>query len=308
MSWNNNPKGIFLDESRTVIDKSKIKVDFIIANMGYGETFDSKFTTHVQTAYDIGVPMIGFYRINVQQYAEFRLNDYDRWPVANDDPSIKTLDRQIMMGATKRAIHGIILDITFAQDATDNWVKQIAERVLDLAWKRYKLPIYIYASLALTKSFPGSEVLPTWLTGLGSVASWKSGFTASADDPILVEWSNFPTPGDDYKPEYVYASNVDFFRYANTKFALPGIVGVDGKKIAVPLWMYNGKKEDIYEELGFKIAVPNPTPNPTPDPDPIPPDTEYPEELIPLLQAQNEKLSALLSMVEPISAFFARFQ
>jgi len=71
--------------------------------------------------------------------------------------------------------------------------------------------------------------------------------------------------------------------------------------------MYNGKKEDIYEELGFQMQ--NPTPEPDPDPEPEPaPDTEYPEELIPLLQAQNEKLSALLSMVESISAFFARFR
>lgn len=282
-TYSDKAKGIFLNGKHTIVDETKVKCDFIIADAGYGSTMINKFTDHCQTAYNLKVPFIMWWKIDVASFINFPMNDYSRWPefTASNCPVGVAINRSIMIGGkTKRKINGFILDITQTntddgKGVSDGWIKSVAQYITNNVWKLYGIPTWIYCTNNFVESFGRSEVLPVYLSDYDGLVSWKS--SSSSTETVNATWNYFPVPPDDYTPAYVY-TDPWFFRYANTKFTFDGITDDNLVRVAVPLFMYIETKEKLYDYLkeygGFLLS--DTVPVPVPDNGGGVPDTDTP--------------------------------
>jgi len=273
--WTDKAKGIYLDDRHTVTNKELLKVDFIIAWAGHGAQIAQKFTQHVQTAYDIGVPLLAYFASDPTLYFDMGL-DESKWPAPDNDPQIKALDRMLKSGSVLRVFHGIMIDASMrigsdGKTITDGWIVSIARHLQDMCWQRYRKPIYPYISPSTVQAYPGSQQFAVWLSGMDGISIWKSAYS---NNPAVetASWDAFPIPADSESPDPMYAPAWYFWRYSNTKFIFPGIDGG-----AVPTFLYSSDRNRLYSDLGFTSAQPIPQPEPEQPPQTEPPPEQQPQ-------------------------------
>ena len=268
----NNAHGIQLDNTHVGVDESQIKSDFIIAWGGSGQTVDSQFTRHVQTAYNLNIPLILMWSIDYTFYSNANLNSWA--PAPENEKNLQGIKSALFSGTARRAISGLILDINNNKDSlgniiTDGWINAIGSFIYDNAWKMFKLPQWIFVKQSMLDMYKSAPNLDVWLSKTDAIASWKSA-TPNANT-IVADWNNLPIPPDSYVPQFIFsAPHVGFSKYANTAYDFNGITDANGKLVSVPLWQYEYTKDSLYSTLNFvSSGSVTPTPNPTPTPTPV---------------------------------------
>jgi len=248
--YENNAKGVFLDDRHTNVTASVLKgnVNFIVAYAGYGSTYAKMFPTHVQTAYDIGVPCIAYFKNNPELYLDCGLKA-DRWPHPDTEGEtewqIQVIDRMLFIGDPSnrllRKVQGFILDCskvrtTSNTNLTPSWIAQLGQHMLELVWDRYRLPNYMFMSTEPLSVWPGNDELIMFIKNNGistitNVATKSSGglLPIPADSSVMV-----PPYRDSSIPWY-------FWQYSS--------INLDG--ISTPLFLYNGYPSKLYDELGY---------------------------------------------------------
>ena len=296
--YSNNAHGIQLDSRHTNVNESKIKSDFIVAIGGNGETPDNRFSQNVQIAYDLKIPLLMIWQIDFTFYSGANLNSWE--PSPENEYNLKAMKEAIYYpdSTAKRAVDGIILDITNNKDALNNqitqvWIGAISSFIYQNSWNMFKLPQYVWVTQEMLNGYNSAPNLLQWLTNTNSICSWKSA-TPGANTQ-MASWSNFPIPPDTYKPQYIAsAPNVYFSRYANTAYTFDGIQDAVGGYPSVPLYQYMYSKDQLYKDLNF-VSSGSVTPTPNPVPTPVVPGSGV--DLTPVLTA----ISGLSTQISGIS-------
>ena len=304
----NNARGIGLDSRHTKIDESQIKTDFIVAYGGSGETVDSVFTSHVQRAYDLKVPVIMVWQIDYSFYAGAVITHWKPSDPENDY-NIRGIKSALFSGTARRAISGLMLDITANKDSlgnliTQGWAQEIGQYIFESAYSLFKLPQYIYITPSFVTSYQSAPNLDAFISKSDSVASWQSA-TPGANTQ-MASWSNIPIPPDTYKPFYGYdESKVWLTKYANTAYNFQGIQASDGSYPSVPLWQYISTKDSLHSDLNFTSSGSvTPTPVPTPVPTPTPVVSGSGVDLTPVLDAISGLSTQMTNLQNRIDGIF----
>ncbi|NPV78266.1 MAG: hypothetical protein HPY59_18065 [Anaerolineae bacterium] len=304
------PIGLVVNFNHT-LDKAllKGKIDFLMVKVDGvgGQEYDPKLESHVQTAYDLDIPCgLMCYIDPALIDKNWPLADYSRWGKGAADPLFK----KYMGLKTSKRNHFIVLhyhESKFYENGSlinAQWLTRImnyeAEQFHEWFYKPVKDVAIADRKVIISASPETSNYLSDPSTGL---KSWPSMSVVDGFPYQNLTWDSFREKLLEVDAPAVSLTPTRKFWWFDPypSHNLPGS-GNAG------LCAFLGTKEAFYNWCQYMPVGTIPVPDPEPDPNPIPPDTEYPTELVPLLQAQNEKLSALLSMVEPISAFFARFR
>lgn len=246
MAWNTQARGIGLNDSHTSVVIPEKGCDFVVSSMGKWNVTSETFPAHVQAAYNAKVPILGTLSLDTEPYHDSDINDYGRWASMEDDVHIKALDKMLKSGDVMRAVHGLIFSITKTKNSdgrtytTSAWVARVAERIIDLAWRRYSLPIWLFETWAAYKSIPDdSGILSNVLTNQGEIASLQlaSGMTGT--------WGNIGFPPDTWKMPNIYAPTTKWALYS------AGAVSLEGINAPVELWLFNGPKASCYGALNY---------------------------------------------------------
>jgi hypothetical protein len=302
----NNARGIGLDSRHTKIDESQIKTDFIVAYGGSGETLDGTFTSHVQQAYDLKIPVIMIWQLDYSFYANANITHWNPTDPENEY-NIRGIKSALFSGTAKRAISGLMLDITANKDSlgntiTQTWVQEISEYIFENAYNLFKLPEYIYFTPAFVASYKTAPNLDAFITKSDSVASWQSA-TPGANTQ-MASWSNIPIPPDTYKPFYGYSNpHVWLTKYANTAYTFAGIQASDNTYPSVPLWQYMSTPAGLYSDLNF-VSSGSVTPTPNPNPTPTPVVSGSGVDLTPVLNAISGLSTQMTNLENRINGIF----
>ena len=274
--FTSNARGIYLNDDSVVVDAQALrgKIDFVFADAGWGADRAERFTDHIQTAADAGAMCIMYYKLDPESYVNSTFNP-DRWPDDAHDWQMQVVDRQLMSGTKMRSVQAIIIDATMTMGrdgktkVTDNWVRGIGQWFADKLWRRYHLPVYTYLTPDTVLAYGTSQVLPVWLANMGTVSTWTSAFLANPQWEVVSDFDNWPIPADGNRPNSMYTTHWDFWKYANTKFGVKGIATADGKTPAIPMWLYNGTRAKLFaDNFATDSMIPVVTP-PTPDDPPV---------------------------------------
>ncbi len=273
--WSDKARLLYVDgEQLTTVDELS-QYDGLIAKIG------SKFTANVQVAYDASKPIILFVenKIFKNPHVDFGINE-NVWLDENHeiliiDPEIG-LDRYIYTNGIKRKIHGIMLDCsgTYTSDTkeplTSTWIVKRAKWMLNMIYKRYKLPVYMYMNSDPVNMFTGVK--------REEIYSLIIEFGVSTVSKALLLENGYPSDSDRPKLPYDDTSKVRWY------FWLYNFT--NGWK-----FLYNGTKEYLYDELGYESVMPDDDPT-------IPPDEETPE-IIPVdLSELNKKIDDIKSELD----------
>ena len=273
--FSTNAVGPYLDDRHNLIDKAPMagNIDCIIADAGSWKSRALQFTNHIQLAADLKVPLIARFVIDPEPCVQWTFNSAV-WPDADHDFQIQALDRQLKSGTAMRTVHAIMLDASkVVQDdgksyLTSNWVKAIAQRMMDLCNDRYHLPLYLFIkkeSVAKVVEREGSSnPLTEWLAQQPTICTWASAFLSNTVTEMAT-WGTLPIPGDTWTPGQPYATGWDFARYANTKFLFANI---NSGLVAVPLFIYRNTPDVLdgevhYQQPGDPGQPPEPPTPPT---------------------------------------------
>lgn len=231
--WTGNARGVHFSGNEKATDLSQY--DFVVSEIG------DMFTSNVQVAHDAGIPILLFAPSMLDKSRVDMGPDIVDWK-AHAQPIVKELDKYILVNGIKRVISGIIIDCS----ATDNgegklltswWISQYSDWLLDVIYKKYEIPVYLYMNSSPMKSAntEGAQMINNLLYEWGictvSRAAIKSGFPVPNSKPSL--------------PPKVDESYVHWW------FWLYGMIGETG------LWLYNGDKTALYNDLSFKAADPD---------------------------------------------------
>jgi len=292
--YSSYPKGILLGPKHVITDKSQIKnIDFVAIDCGDGWATSPNFTSLLDTVYHLGLPVIGYFHVSMEQYQAL----VNGFPEAKSDWNIQNLARMLLMGlkfesegatlvvdenghvpGTHRVVSSLIFDYTSNIDRntgnmiTAGWVRKISDNFNSVAYKAFRLPQFYYVTQALIDMYPsGNEDIKAWLASLDGFSTWK---TATPNNLVTysASWDNFPVPDDNYSIPSYYKKTA-FMKYANTKWMFSGIDGG-----AVPCLLYNGTKEEFYNDINYtpSTVVPAPPTDPVVDPvDPTPINTNF---------------------------------
>lgn len=304
--YKNNARGIFLDDRHTNVSAASLKgnVNFIVAYAGYGNSYAKMFPTHVQTAYDIGVPCIAYFKNNPELYLDCGLS-VSRWPrpdvEGETEWQIQIIDRMLFIGDARnrilRKVQGFILDCSKVRTTNNNnltpsWIAQHGQHMLGMIWERYRLPNYMFITSEPFNVWPGDQELIMFLKNNGistvsNVATISSGglLPVPADTAVMT-----PPYRDSSIPWY-------FWQYST----------IDLGGITTPLFLYNGYPSKLYDELGYVAPTPTPQPNPDPQPNPNPDPTPDPQPSQDYTQVVAQ-LKRIADNLDTIAAFFQKMQ
>lgn len=270
--YDTRAKGLWVDGTDEVTPADLVGYDYLIAKVG------TKFHTNVQRAFDAKIPLIMFYQFRPEIWLGSVMSE-TAWP-ADQNICLTECRQWIMSGASKRAIHGIMVDCSepMPQNKTDvGWLTRPSKLFISQLWNEFKLPTYLYMN---------QNPLGYYTTQNGKDTLY--GFVASQDGmstPTFVATNATGLPLDNTKP---------LMSYNNTKVWF-WLYKLMGSRIA-SIYM-QGTKTALYNDLNFVSGTPVvPPTDPTVPPVVIPGGTD--------LTAINAKLDAILAMVSRINSQF----
>lgn len=231
--WSTRARGLYVEDKDGAISAADLaNCDFVVAKAG------ERFTGTVQAAADAKIPCLLFVANEPEWYLNMGL-DPSRWPKPEADPMIDITDKMILYAGSskKRAVHGVMLDTSKTITADKKtlpapWIADHGQHMLDLIYKRYELPVYMYQNIdpmnAWKNDFQAKEKLIAFIKRNGiCTVSFRTtdaqGYPVEGKGPVL--------PYDDGVTWY-------FWLYA---------VAAKGMR-----FLYSGTKADLYAELGFK--------------------------------------------------------
>lgn len=248
--------------------------DFLVVDMGWGTDYYPEFAQRLNLAARLGIPVVGRMKMDPGPYQQMGYGA-ERWPKADADLHIKTMDRAFFMGGTpagaKRQVQAFLWDMTYNQDLTSKvfftevWMRGLSEYLLDLSWKRHRIPYYLFCTLKVMNDYgnkPGGQ-LATMFTGQ-PMSCLKKAFQADPAIMTVKKVSEIPTPPKvkdpetgqmvDQKPDYLYGARPFLWIYSGDKFYIEGFVDGKGKPAPIQPVLYWGSKEQLYDELNFTPA------------------------------------------------------
>jgi hypothetical protein len=194
--------------------------------------------TWVNLAYAHHIPCVLFYEPDISLYLEMTM-DPARWPAPDNDPTLKVIDR--LLGTPRRAVHAIMLGITNAR-YTPNWLITFGQHILDKAWQRYRLPLYLYMD-----SNPWTVANDTERLALNMYTNRQEGMS-TVDFNAAHTWPQFPSN----LQQTLGQKGMDMVKWY---FWLHHYNDAD-KSIDV---RYNG---DLYADIGYQPTGTTPSTNP----------------------------------------------
>lgn len=321
-------KGLLLHEWVESFDWKNVNPDFVILRIGDGHVvgnndtisnhLDKKFTTHLQKAYERGIPVIPWYCVYPSVYGStgWPLNDYNRWAPRENDPSMIIIDRML---SNKSYWHGMILGINIGEynsrdntyDAPAGWVSKTTERVLDLVSTAYSL---------YDRSNPTGPKRAFWAEfsdGVIDNFQWDDQHALEyfVKDRDISVWKHVSFPFTTYKgaldlntlpypdidiPTYLMADRTGCFWRCRT-VSWEGALSASGSPISLPVYLYYGSASSLKNRIGFTPpsgTTPVPPPDSgggtTPAPDPISGDLNA------VTRAVNANTAAVLQVLEEL--------
>ena len=222
--------------------------DAMLAYIGKGGEYNTLFAENVQVAADANKPCMAWLAIDPNAYAGITPGAY---PKPENDPHIKTLDRGLYQGGVygnpKRTVHGIIIDAEYYRTADGNyltatWVKDNAAHVLDIVYKRYKLPVWLYFNKALYVYYAEQDANSKF--AIEALIDTAEGISFPDSGVVIVDGY----PADNESP-YTW---IPFSGEHGWHFW--GVGYVDN----LYTFIYNGDKAKLYSDLGFVPAETTP--------------------------------------------------
>jgi hypothetical protein len=310
--YSGNARGLWLLDSNTVTDVEKLrgKVDFLVVYAGIGDKPSLKFADHYEVARTLDIPCIGYVEADAEICVGWSFNP-DVWPNENTDPTASMIYRQTKYAnGTQRNISAWIVDgskhtQTDKKELTEGWVAGIFNHTLDRVFKRLHKPVYPLIKKTTVDLYPSGGPMITLLSKWASISTYE---------PALhyenTGWGSHYIPGTLDGIQQPFAPTWDFWWYGSSPIA-----GIQG---AAVLFLFNGTKTKLYNDLGYKPAAATPIPDPTPDPDPS--DTGTPTSgdgtVIPadlgakidaLTLAVSTLAQVIMALTNIIKPFFANF-
>ncbi len=261
--WGGNARGIYWRKDKSYYAPKQY--DFVIAEAS------KDFPATIQDAYDTGKPILLFYANNPELYVDMNLG---AWPEPDNDPQIKEIDRMLKMAnGAMRKVHGIILDcskvrMSNGKNLTDVWIAEHGKHMVEIIWKRYHLPVWMYMNGDPLKAWPNSQHI------IGLIENWGLSTVSIAE-----EVDGYPINGSKPNLPYSGKNGWDFWLYS---------VGDDWK------FLYNGDVASLYKILNFTPRDTVPADPPDPGEPPVAPTdpTEFQAAVLAKLDAILEAVKA----------------
>jgi len=220
--WTNNARGVYI-RAEDIELPNLSNYDFVFADPSI------HFTDDVQAAYEAKKPILLFFQNDPELYRDMNLGS---WPEPDDDPQIKVIDSMLrMQSGAMRKVHGIVLNcskvrMSDGDNLTDVWIAEHGKHMVEIIWKRYHLPVWMYMDGNPLRAWPNSQSIINWIEGIGvsvvSIVQEKDGYPADGTKPTL---------------PYHGSKGWGFWLYS---------VDNDWK------WLYNGDVKTLYEMLAFE--------------------------------------------------------
>jgi hypothetical protein len=307
--YDRNSRGLWLLDNNTVTDVEKLrgKVDFLVAYAGIGSRPSLKFAEHYEVAKALDIPCIGYVEADAEIAVGWSFNP-DVWPDAAADPTASMCYRQTKYAnGTQRNISAWIVDgskhtQTDKKELTEGWVAGIFNHTLDRVFRRFGKPVYPLIKKTTVDLYPSDGPLATLLSKWQSLSTYEP-----ALKPENTGWGVDYIPGTLDAPQQPYSGSWDFWWYGSSP-----IQGIQG---AAVLFLFNGTKTKLYNDLGYKPTTVTPIPDPTPDPDPIPDPSDTGTVIDPALGGKIDALTlavsvlaqAITTLTNIVKPFFSRF-
>jgi len=266
------------------------KHDAMLAYVGKGSEYNTFFAKNVQVAADANIPCMAFMAIDPNAYAGINPGAY---PKPENDPHIKTLDRALYSGGVYgnpiRAVNGIMIDAEYYRTTDGNyltatWTAANAAHILDIVYKRYKLPVWLYFNKALYTYYANIDDSSRF-----AIEKLVDTYGICYPDPNVVIVDGYPA---DNESAYTY---IPFSGQLGWSFW--GVGYVDN----LYTFICNGDKAALYNALNFTPAETTPT-TPT-EPEPEEPETPTnPEPTTVDLTAVLEQLAIANAKLDAIKA------
>lgn len=266
MDWKKCARGVFLDGDQAGSVEKLKPYGVLIAKLG------SAFNANVQTAYECGRPVVVFAEHQILKWHVECGLDKAKWPLPAQEPLIQAIDHAILSGGAKIAVHGIMLDCSstkneLGETLTSTWYTERTDWMLNMVYKRYGLPIYLYMNKNPINTYKGQAGEQGVIQLMAKHGVCTVSLVSNLDDgyPFPLVYPSLP-----YNDTSLVRWN--FWLYDLTE---------DWR------FLYNGSLAELYKELNY-VARPEQAPTPT---QPVP-------------QTLEEKVDRLLVLMEKVAKHF----
>jgi GH25 family lysozyme M1 (1,4-beta-N-acetylmuramidase) len=242
--------------------KDKARIDFAFAKSSEGIDYvDPSFAEHVQGAYDVDIPMLGYHYFRTGYYVEYGM-DEAKWPKAAQDKQLLNVQNAIR----NKKLYGFMLDIEDTTQMT-TWTATaagiFAGRLRDWLNKEYGDSFLLIDYLG-EWMWNNAKDQFSWLTKNPlSIARYPYDKAEVVTDWETLRESHFPAASAAVPT--LCCPAWDFWQFSGDKFVLPYVTNQNNGPTHLDLDFYNGTKEALYKRIGF-VAKGGPNPQPSPSP------------------------------------------
>lgn len=314
-------KGVLLHDGISTVDWDNLNADFVVLRVGAtpaaleatGQYVDQRYAEFVQAAYERGIPVIAWFDLTVKKYGDtsWPVHDFSRWYPRAQDMAMSVIDRMLQ---NRPYFHGMILGVdpgTYnAQGSTYDvsalWVSRTVLRVKDLVKAAYKKLVWpeFRAGVIDNKAWDSQGLLEldsqNWIMSVWDYSKSAQQAVTGKLDLYALSWP------EEHMPMYLMPTRSGSFWRCKT-VAWSGAKNAAGAVVPLIVYLYYGSKDSLYKAIGFTApAAPGEPEEPEEPTEPTEPDPGGSVTVD--LAETNAKLQAIIDMLEPISAFFARFK
>lgn len=308
-------KGIMLHQWVETVDWDNLKADFVVLRLGRtgypnyatGEYVDEKYAEFVQAAKDHGLPVLAWYELYPKIYGDTAWpdDDYNRWYGRTQDMSMTVIDRML---SGRPYFHGMIISVNPGKynaasktcDTSAKWVSRSLRRVMDLVKAAYNKKIWPeFANNIINQKDWDTQGMLELDSQNWDMSVWDYSKSTNQTVTGALDLNTLSYP-EEHMPMYLMPDRTGCLWRVKT-VAWSGAKTKTGGTIALPVYLYYGSKDSLYKTIGFTPPTTGTTPGPG--------DTNTGGTVTPGgTTSTDAKLQAIIDMLEPISAFFARFK
>lgn len=252
--------GIDISRYQGFIDWPKLAgvIDFAIIKCSEGHTWsDPLFASHVQGAYDAGIPAMAYHYFRHGYYKEYGY-DANKWPSPANDLQLLNLKNALK----NKALCGLWLDVEDASNNEAKWdahaagvfMGRIQDWILSepARWgQKYQEGKFILGVYTAEWFWNQCKDEMSWMKGY---PLWTARYPYAAG-AVTTTWDAFKAgylPPANTSIPTMAANGWTVWQFSGDKFILPHVYADASKRpTALDLNFYNGTRDELYQRIGF---------------------------------------------------------